>query len=153
MTVTLAYDRFFAYSEKNKKYFYTEFDKGVNIVYGRNTSGKTTLFLSILYTFGINDGNQYLKDLLQEKVIFRIDCTLTKEGINEQFSIVREDDTLFIKRSGVPLKRFNGISGNRSEEHIQLKEYLNGLFDYSLRLESQSELKVAPIETMFLPYY
>lgn len=153
MTVHLKYNKLFAYSEEKSKYFFTEFSDKVSIVHGRNTSGKSTLFLSILYTFGINDGNQYLKDVLEENVIFRLDCTLTKDGIAQMLTIIRDEDTLFIKSERQPAKRFNGISSNNSNEHIKLKNYLNQLFDFSLLLESKNEYKPAPIETMFLPYY
>lgn len=152
MTVTLKYNKLFAYSETKAKSFLTEFDS-INIVHGRNTSGKSTLFLSILYAFGINDGNQYLKELLDDKIIFRLDCTLTKENKSEILTIIRDDDTMFIKKDGIPIQRFNGISSNNSGEHVKLKLFLNNLFDFSLHLESKNEFKPAPIETMFLPYY
>lgn len=153
MTINLKYNKFFAYSESSAKHFYTEFDSGINIVHGRNTSGKSTLFLSILYTFGINDGNHYLKEILDEKLIFRIDCTLIKNNLSEPIILIRDEDTLYIKASKIPLKRFNGISSNNSAEHVKLKLFLNELFEFNLHLESKNEYKPAPIETMFLPYY
>ena len=55
MKTILKYKSFFAYSESSNKYFYTSFSEGINLVYGRNTSGKSTLIQAILYTFGNND--------------------------------------------------------------------------------------------------
>ena len=153
MRVNLKFNKLFAYSEKNNKYFYTEFSNGINIVHGKNTSGKSTLFLSILYTFGINDGNQYLKSLLSEEVIFRLDCTLNSDEQSQSLTVIRDNETLYISRVGMPLKRFNGINGNNSAEHVKLKHFFNKLFEFSLLLEYKNEYKQAPIEAMFLPYY
>lgn len=85
--------------------------------------------------------------------MFRIDLYVAKNGETKKIRVVRDDDTLYIKEDGIPLKRFNGINGDSSLEHIKLKEFLNGLFDFKLQLESKGELKTAPIEAMFLPYY
>ena len=152
MSNVVKIDQLLIFSEEKNKYFHTEFEN-INIVHGRNTSGKSTLFLSILYTFGINDSNQYLKEILEENVIFRIDLSLNKDGESSNIIIIREDDILYIQQDNVPLKRFNGISANNSAEHKKLKEYLNDIFDFSLQLESKNEIKLAPIETMFLPFY
>ena len=59
MKSNLIIKKLFVYSEKNKKFFYTEFSDGVNIIYGKNTAGKSTVFQSIYYALGINDNNQY----------------------------------------------------------------------------------------------
>jgi hypothetical protein len=153
MSVNLKFKTLFVYSESKAKYFNADFDDGVNIVHGRNTSGKSTLFLSILYSFGINDGSQYLREILSEDVLFRVDCILTKDGTPQKLTLIRDDETLVIKIDNKPIKRFNGISGNNSVEHVKLKHYLNEIFDFSMLLESKGEYKQAPIETMFLPYY
>ena len=153
MGIKLKYKSLLAYSEVNSKYFYTEFGDAVSIVYGRNTSGKSTLFLAILYTFGINDGNNYLRDVLDEKVLFRLDCTLIGESVSTDLILIRDDETVYLRYGNRPLKKFNGISGNGSVEHVRLKEFLNEIFEFSLMLESKNEFKVAPLETMFLPYY
>ena len=146
-------DKLFAYSEINSKYFYTEFNDSVNIIYGKNTSGKSTIFQSILYTLGINDSNDYLKEILEDDIFFRIDCQIVKRGIAEKVIFIREDEIMFIKRAKLPVLRFNGISADNSGEHIKLKEYMHELFGFSLKLENKNEYKAAPIETMFLPYY
>ncbi|MEH7249781.1 AAA family ATPase, partial [Neobacillus niacini] len=62
MGVNLVINKLIAFTEKKNKYFYTEFDKNVNIIHGKNTSGKSTVFQLLLYTFGINDNNDYLKE-------------------------------------------------------------------------------------------
>lgn len=152
MKKTMVIKRFFAYSEVNNKYFNANFIDGKNIVYGKNTSGKSTLLQSLLYTFGINDEATKLKDVLDEKVIFRIDFDLNSE-ITEHISIVRDDEIIIIKRDNMPIKKFIGISGDKSEEHKALKSYLGELFNFTLHLESSGEYKQASIESMFLPYY
>ena len=78
MKTTLKYKSFFAYSESSNKYFYTSFSEGINLVYGRNTSGKSTLIQAILYSFGINDLKTQLTEINKEKPIFRLDCELIK---------------------------------------------------------------------------
>lgn len=54
MKTIIEYDRFFAFSEKTNKCFHAKFEKGINLIYGKNTSGKSTLIQAINYTFGIN---------------------------------------------------------------------------------------------------
>ncbi|CAM4063312.1 hypothetical protein [Gillisia hiemivivida] len=152
MNNKLEFKRFFAYSEEKHKSFYTEFINGSNIIYGKNTSGKSTLIHALLYTFGINDEKGKLSDLLKENVIFRIDIIL-HSNTAENITIVREDETIIISRENKPRKKFIGISGNRSEEHKSLKHYLGEIFDFNLHLESSGKYQQAPIEAMFLPYY
>lgn len=153
MKTKLTINRLFVYSEREKKYFYTEFDYNVNIIYGKNTSGKSTIFQSIIYVLGINDSSNYLREILEEDVFFRLDCIITKNEVNEKISFIREHETIFIKRQHKPVLRFNGINADNSAEHIKLKEYMDDLFGFSLKLESKNEYKHAPIETMILPYY
>lgn len=69
MGVSVEYNNFFAYSSKGRKYFNTIFHKGVNIVHGKNTSGKSTFIQALLYTFGINDEKRKLAEILNEGVI------------------------------------------------------------------------------------
>jgi hypothetical protein len=153
MNTYLKYQSLLVYSEKVSKCFFTEFGDNINIVHGRNTSGKSTLFLSLLYTFGINDGNNYLADILKEKTIFRLDGILKRENIDEKLIIIRDDDTLYIKVGSKLIKRFSGINGNRAFEHTKLKTFISELFGFNLLLESKNEYKPASIETIFLPYY
>ncbi|MES1042578.1 hypothetical protein [Peribacillus simplex] len=153
MGVNLIINNLIAYSEKENKYFYTEFDKNVNIIYGKNTSGKSTVFQLLLYTFGINDNNDYLKEIIDEEVIVRVDCQIVKDNKTAHVIFVREDDTLCIKREGSPPIKFNGINANNSYEHIKLKKYMHNLFNFSLMLENKDGYNLAPIEAMFLPYY
>ncbi|AZV56769.1 hypothetical protein [Clostridium sp. AWRP] len=153
MGTKLTINSLFAYSEKNNKYSYIKFGKYVNIIYGKNTSGKSTIFQAIMYTMGINDGNEYLQEILEEDVFFRIDCIITKNNVDEKIVFIRDDETVFIKKVNRPVLRFNGINADNSVEHIKLKEYMHKLFGFTLKLENKNEYKVAPIEAMFLPYY
>ena len=152
MKATVEYKRFFAYSEDKNKYFNTEFRPGINLIYGKNTSGKSTVMQAIHYTFGINDEKYKLAEVLNEKVVFRLDFVLKNE-FTENISIIRDDEFIVIKRENHPIIKFTGISGNNSEEHKILKEYLGNLFGFNLYLESSGEYKQASIEAMFLPYY
>jgi hypothetical protein len=152
MKTKLIINKLFAYSER-KKYFYTEFDDGVNIIYGKNTSGKSTVFQLLLYTLGINDNNDYIKEIIEEGVFLRIDFQVINNQKTEKVTFIREDETIFIKRDNSPVMRFNGIKGNNSAEHIKLKGYMHDLFGFSLKLENKDGYKAAPIEAMFLPYY
>jgi hypothetical protein len=146
------YNNFFAYSSKSKKCFNTEFSSGVNIVHGKNTSGKSTFLQSILYTFGINDEKRKLEELLSEGVIFRLDFTIKKPNVNK-VSIVRDDELMAIKINDDSPVKFIGISGNGSREHVKLKAFLSELFGFGLYLEYEGEYKPASLEAMFLPYY
>lgn len=153
MSVKLNIDRLFVYSEKKSLAFYSEFDSDVNIIRGKNTSGKSTVFQFMLYSFGVNDVKSQLQEILEEDVIVRLDCTLEKDGSKETLTVIRDDEMVYIKHGDAPVLVFAGISGNSSYEHIKLKEYINHLMDFNLYLESKNEYKPAPIEVMFLPYY
>jgi len=153
MKVKLTINRLFVYSESTNKYFDAEFSDGLTIISGRNTSGKSTLFLAINYTFGINDFNDQLKAILDFKPVFRLDCTLKTREKSQSLVLIREDDTLMIEYDNSPVKRFNGINANQSAEHIKLKQYFHSLFDFHLDLETQNEYRPAPIEVIFLPYF
>ena len=96
MKVILKYKSFFAYSENAKKYFFTEFGDNVNIVYGRNTSGKSTLIQAILYTFGINDVKTQLSEINNENPIYRLDCELKQNNKNINLTIIRDDENIYI---------------------------------------------------------
>lgn len=146
----LKFTRFLVYSDD--KCFTTEIGDKVNIVIGKNTSGKSTFLQSLLFTLGINDVKHNLQPLLNENVIFRLDCILEKNEEITNITFVRDNSILIVK-DGERIFRFNGIDGNSSEEHKKLKSYMRKRFDFDLMLESKGELKEAPIETMFLPYY
>lgn len=152
MGILVQYNNFFAYSSKENKYFNTNFSEGINIVHGKNTSGKSTFIQAIFYTFGINDEKRKLTDLLKENVVFRLDFTIYTP-IPTKVSIVRDDEIVSIKVAEKPPVKFIGISGNKSREHIKLKQYISELFGFTLHLEYENEYKPASLEAMFLPYY
>ncbi|MCT3698701.1 ATP-binding protein [Elizabethkingia anophelis] len=154
MKTKLKLNKIFIHSEVNKKSFFTDFGNNLNVIYGANTSGKSTLIQLILYTFGINDNKTKLVKILSENIFTRLDITIIKGTQNNDFTFVRNDETLFIKNhTENKIITFNGISGNSSVEHAKLKEFFNNLFDFDLLLESKSGISKAPIETIFLPYY
>lgn len=153
MKTVLKYKSFFAYSENSNKYFFTKFEDSINIVYGRNTSGKSTLIQAILYTFGINDVKTQLSEINEENPIFRLDCELIQREKTYKLIVIREDENLYIKRENEPVKTFFGIGGNSSAEHSKLKNYLYNLFEFNLHLQKKDEIVKASIETIFLPYY
>lgn len=153
MKTILKYKSFFAYSENAKKYFFTEFGDDVNIVYGRNTSGKSTLIQAILYTFGINDVKTQLSEINSENPVFRLDCELKQDNKNINLTIIRDNENIYIKKDNDSVKSFFGIGGDNSAEHSKLKEYLHSLFGFNLLLQKKDMIVKASIETMFLPYY
>ena len=152
MGVSVKYNKFFAYSSKGRKYFSTIFSEGINIIHGKNTSGKSTFIQALLYTFGINDEKRKLAELLKEGVIFRLDFTIFNPTPTK-ISIVREDEIVSIRVSENPPVKFIGIGGNKSREHVRLKTFLSELFGFTLHLEYENEYKPASLEAMFLPYY
>ncbi len=152
MKTILKYKSFFAYSENANKYFFTEFSDDINIVYGRNTSGKSTLIQAILYTFGINDVKTQLSEINSENPVFRLDCELKQDNGIINLTIIRNDENIYIKKDNEAVKSFFGIGGNGSE-HSKLKEYLHNLFGFNLLLQQKDTMVKASIETMFLPYY
>ncbi len=76
MRTIVKYTRFFIFTQDTTKSYLAEFTDGINIIYGANTSGKSSVIQSINYTFGINDEKYKLADLLTEKPIFRIDFSI-----------------------------------------------------------------------------
>lgn len=144
---------FFVYSNDTEKHFYTQFSESVNIIHGRNTSGKSTLIQSILYTMGINDSKENLDEIIKGNVIFRLDCEINSSESRSKLIFVRSDDTLVIRHGdGNPL-RFDGINSNNSYEYGRYKELFTDLFGFDLKLQNKSELTKAPLEAAFLPYY
>lgn len=153
MNTTLDINSILIYSEENNKFFHTEFRDKLNVIYGKNTAGKSTLIQLILFAFGINDNKIKLTEILSEEIFVRLDCTIKKGDSLESFVFIRQDETLLIKDNNDKILRFNGISSDNSAEHIKLKKYFNSLFNFDLLLESNSGITEAPIETIFLPYY
>ena len=153
MKATLHLENILVHCEEQDKYFFTEFDNGINIIHGRNTSGKSTLILLILYAFGINDNKIKLKEILSESIIVRLDCIINKNNNDLKYTLIRQDETLVIRDYNNRVLRFNGISSDNSNEHIKLKKYLSDLFNFDLLLEQKQSIVTAPIETIFLPYY
>jgi len=153
MNLNLHIDSVLIHSEENDKFFFTEFKNKLNVIYGKNTSGKSTLIQLILFAFGINDNKIKLAEILSENIFIRIDCSIKRNGETEKYVFVRQDETLLIRDTNDKVLRFNGISADQSAEHIKLKKYFNELFEFNLQLESNSGISEAPIETIFLPYY
>lgn len=149
----LKYDRLFVYSEKNNQYRDISFSSGINIIYGRNTSGKSTLIQLILYAFGINDVKTPLTEILEEEIIVRLDCTLIQNNKKQPLTLIRDNENLFIKFNDLPTKTFFGIKSDHSAEHIKLKNFFHILFNFNLKLEQNKQYLPASIETIFLPYY
>ncbi|MDF1676673.1 MAG: hypothetical protein P1U44_13240 [Vicingaceae bacterium] len=153
MNLKLHIDSVLIHSEENNKFFFTEFKGKLNVIYGKNTSGKSTLIQLILFAFGINDNKIKLSEILSENIFVRIDCSIKRDEETEKYVFIRQDETLLIRDKNNKVIRFNGISADQSAEHVKLKKYFNELFDFNLQLESSSGIDEAPIETIFLPYY
>lgn len=154
MKTYLIINKIFIHSEVNNKSFLAEFGKKLNVIYGANTAGKSTLIQLILFTFGINDNKTKLIKILSENIFTRLDITIKKNNENIEYTFVRKDETLFIKDSKTnKVTTYNGIGGNSSVEHYKLKEFFNSLLNFDLLLETKNGISKAPIETIFLPYY
>lgn len=154
MKTYLILNKIFVHSESNNKSYFTDFGNKLNVIYGANTAGKSTLIQLILFTFGINENKSKLTKILSERILSRIDITIKKGIENIQYTFVRKDETIYIRNSKTKkVTTFNGISGNNSVEHAKLKEFLNRLLSFDLLLETKTGISKAPIETIFLPYY
>ncbi len=141
------------YSPDADKGFHTEFSESVNIVHGRNTSGKSTLIQSIIYSLGINDSKDNLNDINGSDVFFRLDCKLISKQESNALVFVRSGDTLVLQLGFEQPIRFDGIDSNNSYEYIRYKEVLAKILSFNLVLQKQSELVNAPLEAAILPYY
>ncbi|MCK0913656.1 hypothetical protein BFR85_011425 [Acinetobacter pittii] len=141
------------FSTDTEKCFFTEFHEKFNIIKGKNTSGKSTLIQSIIYAFGINDGKEKLNELLQNKLIFRLDLLFNEDEI----TLIRDNSSFYTFISGKngvrKIKRFDGINADNSNEHVKLKEYISEIFNFNLYLESKGNLVKSPLEVMWLPSY
>ncbi|EOW9353735.1 hypothetical protein ACOB3G_003343 [Vibrio cholerae] len=153
MNTTITFDRLFVSSESHNSCFSKEFSPGINIVSGRNTSGKSSLIQSLLFAFGINDVRENLDEILSYQPTFRVDFTRKLGDIEESYIIVRDSKSIYIKEPNGKIVPFHGIDADNSVEHIRLKDYIRDLVGFSLILEQKGELKSAPLESMFLPYY
>ena len=153
MNTIITFNRLFVSSESHSSCFSEEFSLGVNIVSGRNTSGKSTLIQSLLYAFGVNDIRENLDEILSYQPTFRVDFTKKLGEVEEAYTIVRDLKSIYVKEPNGKVIPFHGIDADNSVEHVRLKDYIRDLVGFSLILEQKGELKSAPLESMFLPYY
>jgi len=100
------FERLLVFSESCKKSFYTEFGAGVNIVKGKNTSGKSTLIQSLIYLLGINDGGDKLREILDYDSIFRLDLKKIEDSVSVDITFVREAGVFYILKKG---RRHNAL--------------------------------------------
>ncbi|MDR5905661.1 hypothetical protein [Franzmannia qiaohouensis] len=153
MSVTINFNRLFVSSDSHNLCFFDEFSSGVNIISGRNTSGKSSLLQSLLFAFGVNDVRENLAEILSYNPIFRVDFTKTVDGVKEEYTIIREPKSIYVREPKGRVVPFHGIDADNSVEHVKLKDYIRDLVGFTLLLEQKGELKSAPLESMFLPYY
>ena len=153
MKTRITFNRLFVSSESNDLCFSEDFSPRVNLVSGRNTSGKSTLIQSLMFAFGVNDVRENLHEILSYQPTFRVDFTKSLGGIEENYTIIRGLKSIYVKEPNGKVVPFHGIDADNSVEHIRLKEYIRDLVGFSLILEQKGELKPAPLESMFLPYY
>lgn len=153
MNSVITFKRLFVSSESHNSCFCEEFSPGANIISGRNTSGKSSLIQSLMYSFGVNDVSENLNEILSYQPVFRVDFSKKRGGVEEAYSIVRGARSIYVKEPGGKVVPFHGIDADNSVEHVRLKDYIRDLVGFSLMLEQKGELKPAPLESMFLPYY
>ena len=145
-------NQLFVCKKNGGKSFHSTFSENVNIICGKNTSGKSTVFQSILYTLGINDIKEKLDEIISEDVLFRLDFSVLDKESKTDYIFIRDDEFLFVINNDKIL-RFNGISADNSAEHIKLKEYIHSILSSNFMLEDKKGFVSAPIEALFLPYY
>lgn len=150
---TIKFNRLFVSSELYNCCFCEDFAPGVNIISGRNTSGKSSLIQSLLFTFGINDVSESLSEILEYKPTFRVDFSRIINDIETEYTIIREPKSIHIKEPNGRVIHFHGVNADNSAEHIKLKDHIRDLVGFTLHLEQKGELRSAPLESMFLPYY
>ena len=148
----LFFNQLFVCKKNGEKSFHSTFSENVNIVCGKNTSGKSTVFQSILYTLGINDVKEKLDEIISEDVLFRLDFSVLDKESKTDYIFIRDDEFLFVINNDNIL-RFNGISADNSAEHIKLKEYIHSILGCNFMLQDKNDFVLAPIEALFLPYY
>lgn len=153
MSVKVEYNKLFVYSNTLRAGFVEEFNSGVNIISGRNTSGKSTLIQSLLYCLGVNDVKENLFEILGFEPLFRLDISRYSNGSTERYTIIREPLAVYVIDESGKTTRFYGIDADHSVEHVKLKKFISDIFGFSLMLEQNGELKNAPLESLFLPYY
>ena len=153
MNNRIYYERFFSVTKDYTKTFHAKYSKGVNIVYGRNTSGKSTVLQAILYTLGINDVKEKLSEILESEPIFRLDLTIENKNTNTKCIFIRDDNFIYIKEGEKPFVKYSGINSDNSLEHINYKNYFHCLLNSNFKLNTRDEYKTAPIEALLLPFY
>ena len=150
---TVNFKSLFVYSEDKEVYFYKEFNKRVNIVSGCNTSGKSTLIQSFLYTLGINDIKEKLSEILDMQPVFRLDFTLRNEDELTNYILIRDDGTIYLKKNNERLISFYGVGANTGRERTKFKNYLSNIFGFNMYVEYRGDYITAPLEAFYLPYY
>lgn len=150
---TVNFKSLFVYSEDKEVYFYKEFNKRVNIVSGCNTSGKSTLIQSFLYTLGINDIKEKLSEILDMQPVFRLDFILKDNDIFSNYIIIRDNSTIYLKKDNERLISFHGVSANTGRERAKFKEYISKIFNFNMYVEYRGDYTTAPLEAFYLPYY
>lgn len=153
MSKILKYNSIFIFSDSQQKYFYCDFQEGINIIHGANTSGKSTLIQTILYIFGVNDVKRYLDPVYLPDSILRLDCSILEDGYEAPMTIIRSEGSICVKVGSSPIQSFEGITGNNSFEHKRLKSFFRELLGFNLLLMQKDEYIEASIEVLFLPYY
>ena len=151
--ITIKFNSLFVYSEEYNLSFYKRFTKRVNIISGRNTSGKSTIIQSFLYTLGINDVKSKLQEILDLQPVFRLDFTLTNQGKSDNYIIVRDDSAVYLKKNTNKTEVFYGVSSNTGRERAKFKEYIGNMFDFNMYVEQKGSYSDAPLEAFYLPYY
>jgi DNA repair exonuclease SbcCD ATPase subunit len=93
MKKILKFDSLIIIDERNQKYSSFKFEDGLNVIHGKNTSGKSTLIQSLLYSIGINDVSNNLSDILNNKLIFRLDITIN----GSKYIFIRDENNFYVK--------------------------------------------------------
>jgi len=125
MKTYINYKRFFAYSEKCNKYFYTEFGDSINIIYGKNGIGKTNILEAISF---LSPGKGFLNANLNE--VLRISNDKLQNNNWTIFANINDNNiadslSVFSSNENGVLKKKVKINGNL----VRSQEGLNEIFN------------------------
>lgn len=147
------FDNIFIGTPDGAQSFSASFGEGINIIHGRNTSGKSTIINLIAYAFGINEVKSKLSEMIDIAAIVSIRFTLTQLGEARNCEVIRDGEFMFLNFGAGKFHRLTGVSGDNSAEHKKLKEMISNLLGFTLELDTKGVLHPAPIEAAFLPYF
>lgn len=130
-------------SLKQKKGFFFEFSPDVNLIYGENDTGKSSLIKSLYYTLGANVrlDKEWKNDDFISKVVICI------EG--RDYAFIRHDKRISIFDINNDKQLISSI------HHLEIAKVVGDIFDFNLELVTKTtniQSQAYPA-TLYLPFY